>query len=283
MATNSRQARREAEKKRREYAQNYLDRFTILFHNAVEIKSCEAPKRYILEVLYNQGAIAYDLKTKLYLPFVSIGIDVYGLPQAYNLIGFNGVTFMRKPEEVVILRANDKKIPLCRYFQQQVNKLVDLDLAIEQNLDSIKTMTIAEVDDESQMLTLANMYESRRVGATVCYVNKNPTNGLQLRTYTTGAQYLVDKLQEARKVVLNETLSTIGISVANTEKRERVQSVEVLASQGYAMDCLSTLVDTFNYDAEQGGIPDRLEANTSLSETVELSKENKEVTENNEL
>ena len=217
------------------------------------------------------------------MPFVSIGIDVYGLPQAYNLIGFNGVTFMRKPEEVVILRANDKKIPLCRYFQQQVNKLVDLDLAIEQNLDSIKTMTIAEVDDESQMLTLANMYESRRVGATVCYVNKNPTNGSQLRTYTTGAQYLVDKLQEARKIVLNETLSTIGISVANTEKRERVQSVEVLASQGYAMDCLSTLVDTFNYDAEQGGIPDRLEANTSLSETVELSKENKEVTKNNEL
>lgn len=283
MATNSRQARREAENKRREYAQNYLNCFTILFHNAVEIKSCGAPKRYILEVLYNQGAIAYDLKTKLYLPFVSIGIDVYGLPQAYNLIGFNGVTFMRKPEEVVILRANDKKIPLCRYFQQQTNKLVNLDLAIDQNLDSIKTMTIAEVDDESQMLTLANMYESRRVGATVCYVNKNPTNGSQLRTYTTGAQYLVDKLQEARKVVLNETLSTIGISVANTEKRERVQSVEVLASQGYAMDCLNTLIDTFNYDAEQGGIPDRLEANTSLSETIELSKENKEVTENNEL
>lgn len=283
MATNSRTARRDAEKKRRVYVQNYLDRFTTLFHNAVEVIDVKAPKRYILEVLYNQGAIAYDKQTELYLPFVSLGIDVYGLPQAYNLIGFNGVTFMRKPDEVVILRANDKQVPLCRYFQQQCEKLVDLDLAIEQNLDAIRTMTIAEVDDESQMLTLANIYESRRLGATVCYVNKNPTQGSQLRTYATGAQYLVDKLQEARKVVLNETLSTIGISVANTEKRERVQSVEVLASQGYAMDCLSTLLDTFNYDAEQGGIPDRLEANTSLSETVELSKENKEVTENNEL
>ena len=106
---------------------------------------------------------------------------------------------------------------------------------------------------------------------------------MQLRTYQTGAEYLVDKLQEARKIVLNETLSTIGISVANTDKKERVQSVEVLASQGYAMDCLSTLVDTFNYDAEQGGIPDRLSANTSLSETVELSEQQKEVTEQDEL
>ena len=105
----------------------------------------------------------------------------------------------------------------------------------------------------------------------------------KLNKLTDEEKELVNKWQEARKVVLNETLSTIGISVANTEKRERVQSVEVLASQGYAMDCLSTLVDTFNYDAEQGGIPDRLDANTSLSETVELSKENKEVTENNEL
>ena len=283
MATNSRQARREAEKKRREYTQNYLDRFTILFHNAVEITECKAPKRYILEVLYNQGAIAYDKQTELYLPFVEVGVDIYGLPTAYNLIAFNGFTVMRKPEEVVILRANDKKVPLCLYFNQQAKKLVDLDLAIEQNLDCIRTMTIAEVDDESQMLSLANIYESRRIGATVWYVNKNPTQGSQLRTYQTGAEYLVDKLQEARKIVLNETLSTIGISVANTDKKERVQSVEVLASQGYAMDCLSTLVDTFNYDAEQGGIPDRLSANTSLSETVELSEQQKEVTEQDEL
>lgn len=273
MATNSRTARREAEKKRRVYVQNYLDRFTTLFHNAVEVIDVKAPKRYILEVLFNQGAIAYDKQTELYLPFVSLGIDVYGLPQAYNLIGFNGVTFMRKPDEVVILRANDKQVPLCRYFQQQCEKLVDLDLAIEQNLDAIRTMTIAEVDDESQMLTLANMYESRRLGATVCYVNKNPTQGSQLRTYTTGAQYLVDKLQEARKIVLNETLSTIGISVANTDKKERVQSMEVLASQGYAFDCLNALIDTFNYDAEQGAISDRLKANTSLYDTVEQSQE----------
>lgn len=275
MATNSRTARREAEKKRRVYVQNYLDRFTTLFHNAVEVIDVKAPKRYILEVLYNQGAIAYDKQTELYLPFVSLGIDVYGLPQAYNLIGFNGVTFMRKPDEVVILRANDKQVPLCRYFKQQCEKLVDLDLAIEQNLDAIRTMTIAEVDDESQMLTLANIYESRRLGATVCYVNKNPTQGSQLRTYTTGAQYLVDKLQEARKIVLNETLSTIGISVANTDKKERVQSMEVLASQGYAFDCLNTLIDTFNYDAEQGAISDRLKANTSLYDTVEQSQDNK--------
>ena len=282
MATNSRTARREAEKKRRVYVQNYLDRFIMLFHNAVRVSNIKAPKRYILDVLYKQGAIAYDKQTELYLPFVSLGVDVYGLPQGYNLIGFNGVTFMRKPEEVVILRANDKQVPLCLYFQQQCGKLVDLDLAIEQNLDSVRTMTIAEVDDESQMLTLANLYEARRVGATVCYINKNPTQGSQFRTYSTGAQYLVDKLQEARKIVLNETLSTIGISVANTDKKERVQSVEVLASQGYALDCLSTLVETFNYDAEQGGIPDRLEANTSLYATTQQTNEeteNREVTE----
>ena len=71
-------------------------------------------------------------------------------------------------------------------------------------------------------------------------------------------------------------MSYIGVSTANTDKRERVQGVEVRASQGFAKDMLNTLVETFNYDAEQGGIEIRLKANTSLFKDEEkLEKEEK--------
>lgn len=277
MAKNTKQARQEAERKRAKYYDSYMSRLCMLFNNAVDIEGdFEVPKRYLLRVLRNKGGIAYDRETGLYLPYVESGIDVYGLPTKYILIGYNGLNLERSPEQVVPLRANDLKYPIVNYFQQQIDKLVEFDLAIEQNLEANKTQTIVQVTDESQLLTQANEVEARRLGASVIY--KKKTAGLEndLVVENTGAQYLIDKLLEARTSVLNETLSTIGISVANTEKRERVQAIEVLASQGYALDCINTLVDTFNYDAEYGGIPIRLKAKTSLVKQNEIELQQKE-------
>lgn len=274
MATNTRTARKEAQRKRQKYFDSYFNRFVALFHNSVVIENAdELPKRYLLRTLRQRGRIAYDKETGLYLPCVDMGIDVYGLPTMYQLIGYNGFTVQRKPDEVVILRANDISLPIDVYLTQQIEKIVDFDMAIEQNLDAIKTMTIAEVKDQASLLSLANEYESRRLGATVVFKQKVSTPDTELKIQSTGATYLIDKLLEARKEIINETLSSIGISVANTDKKERVQTMEVIASQGYALDSLNTLVETFNYDAQQGGLTIRLRGNTSLLKESERQAE----------
>lgn len=266
MATSTRQARKEAENKRSSYFNNYISDFITLFHSAVEVIKCpkDLPKRYLLKILRTKGGIAYDKETKLFLPFVRKGIDVYGQPTEYTLIGFNGYNITRKPEEVVILRANDILFPIQEYLEQQAEKLVEYDMAIEQNLNAIKTMTIAEVSDEAQLLSLANEYQAKRLGATVVFKNKNTMAGAELKVSSTGAEYLVDKLRQDRKECLNETLSKIGINVANVDKKERVQGAEIRASQGYALDSLNTLIDTFNKDAEIGKLEIRLKGKTSL-------------------
>ena len=277
MANKSRDARRIAEKKRKIYVDNYRNRFAILFHNSVKVLNAgDLPKRYLLRVLLEHGGIAYDKQTKLYLRYVRSGIDVYGLPQNYNLIGYNGFTVWRNADEVVILRANDLKYPLQLYLDQQIEKIVDFDMAIEQNLEAIKTMTVAEVQDQSTMLSMANEIDSRRVGATVVFQNKSAMTGNEVKVQSTGAQYLVDKLLEARKEIMNETLQAIGLSVANTDKRERVQTSEIIASQLYTKDCIQTLIDTFNYDAEQGGSPIRLEGNTAVLDAIDIEENEKE-------
>lgn len=284
MATNTRQARKEALKKRDVYFNNYMAQFCVLFNESVEIKDLpeDLPKRYLLKVLREKGGIAYDKITRLYLPFVEKGIDVYGLPQEYTLIGFNGFVVSRKPEEVVILRANDLKYPIEEYFEQQINKLVDLDLAIEQNLDAIRTCSIAEVSDESQLLSLANEYQAKRLGATVIFKNKKSMTGAEIKVSETNAQYLVDKLLENRKKVLNETLSSIGINMPNIDKRERVQNEEIRASQGYALDSLNALINTFNHDAEIGGLSIRMKGKTSLylQNELDVKIQEKELEEN---
>ena len=123
---------------------------------------------------------------------------------------------------------------------------------------------------------MANEIDSRRVGATVVFQNKSAMTGNEVKVQSTGAQYLVDKLLEARKEIMNETLQAIGLSVANTDKRERVQTSEIIASQLYTKDCIQTLIDTFNYDAEQGGIPIRLEGNTAVLDAIDIEENEKE-------
>lgn len=284
MATNTRQARRDAEFKRQRYFNNYMSDFCSLFHEAVEVVNLpeDLPKRYLLRILRNKGAIAYDKETKLFLPFSKMEIDVYGLPKRYTLIGFNGYVLVRDAKDVVILRANDLEFPITEYLEQQAEKLVDYDMAIEQNLDAIKTTTIAEVSDESQVLSLVNEYNARKVGSTLVVKNKKSMAGAELKVSDTKAQYLVDKLRQDRKECLNETLSKIGINVANVDKKERVQGAEIRASQGFALDSLNTLINTFNHDAEIGNLSIRLKGKTSLYIQNELDLEKKKL-ENLEL
>lgn len=268
---------KDAKEKRKAYENDYRSLFSLLYHNSVIVDNLpnDLPKRYLLRVLKNRGAIAYDKETKLFLPFSRVGIDVYGLPKQYTLIGYDGLVLTRKPEDVIILRANDLEYSLEEYIENQVNKLVNYDLAIEQNLEACKTMSIAAVADNAQLTSIENLTNARKIGATLVYVNKQALSGTELKVQATGAQYLVDKLRQDRKECMNETLSTIGINVANVDKKERVQDAEIRASQGFALDCISTLVETFNHDAKIGGLEIRLKANTSLFKENELEKEKK--------
>ena len=281
---NTRAARREAEFKRNQERQFYINQFLSMAHNSVQIENLDkdVPKRYLLGTLFKTGQIAYDKQTRLWLRAMGKGIDVYGLPRTWQLFGANGFTVERKPDEIVVCRLNDLSAPLLPFLEIQSEKLIDIDSALAQNLDAIRTMTIAEVTDDTQMLSLVNEYESRRLGATVVYKNKNASlpGDNAFKVQSTGAQYLVDKLSEYRSKVFDETLARIGTISTNTDKRARVQGLEIQSAQGYALDSLYVMCDTFNYDAELGGLDIRLKPNTSLQEII-LTEESAAAVEDN--
>ena len=276
MAINTRSAVKEALKKSQEYRETYLKRFSTFFHNAVKIETNEfkdLPKRYLLETLMNKGAIAFDRSLRLFLPFTESGVDIYGLPTQYTLIGMNGFNKLCTPDEVVILRANDLRVPLQIYLEQQASKLADIDMAIEQNLNAIRTMSLVEVPDKATMLSFSNLESAREIGASVVFVNKSANIQGNIKVSQTGAEYLIDKLQEARREILNETFQTLGIGTMNTYKKERVQSAEVEASNFYTIDSINTLIDTFNYDADFGDIDIHLIPNTIVTSVINMDME----------
>lgn len=280
MAESTRAARRKAERARLDLVTEYENWLISIFHNSVEFDNLPAdlPKRYLIRVLLNHGRIAHDHETDLWLPCNACDtLSAYGLPVEYELWGYNGHIVRRSWEAVDVLRLNDIEAPLAPYIRQQSERLAEYDLAIAQNLEACKTMTLVEFIDEGQLLSVVNLAESRRIGASAAYVRKKNMQGIETKTMSTGAQFLVRDMQEARRNVLNETLARLGVSTANTDKREIVQAAEVVGAQGMALDALFTFIDTFNHDAEVAGLAIRAKANTSVVELLNIDKETGEV------
>lgn len=277
---SSRQERKRAEKRRNKIESDYLNRLGLIFENSVRFENLptELPKRYLTRVLREKGGIAYDKISGLYLPYVRMGIDVYGLPTGYTLVGYDGTVFTRRADEVIILRTNPHSVPIQDFLNIQIEKLVEFDMSILQNLDAIKTMSVIDVPDIKTLNTLQNLDDSRRIGASVAFASSLATKSLNV--FSTNAQFFIDKLNEARREIWNDTLAYLGVSTANVDKRERVQSAEIVATEGYSYDCLNILIDTFNYDAEIGGLPIRVSANTIMYEQLENEINNAEVNEN---
>lgn len=276
---SSRQERKHAEKRRNEIALDYRNRLGLIFENSITFENLptELPKRYLTRVLREKGGIAYDKISGLYLPYVRMGIDVYGLPTGYTLVGYDGTVFTRRADEVIILRTNPHSVPIQQFLDIQIDKIVEFDISILQNLDAVKTMSVIDVPDIKMLNTLQNLDDSRRIGASVAFASSLATKSLNV--FSTNAQFFIDKLNEARREIWNDTLAYLGVSTANVDKRERVQSAEVVATEGYSYDCLNILIDTFNYDAEIGGLPIRVRANTIMYEQLE-NEINNEVNEN---
>lgn len=272
----SKQERKRAENRRKDIVNDYKNRLGLIFENSVRFENLptELPKRYLTRVLREKGGIAYDKISGLYLPYVRMGIDVYGLPTGYTLVGYDGTVFTRRTDEVIILRTNPHSVPIQDFLDIQIEKLVEFDMSILQNLDAIKTMSVIDVPDIKMLNTLKNLDDSRRIGASVAFASSLATKSINV--FSTNAQFFIDKLNEARREIWNDTLAYLGVSTANVDKRERVQSAEVVATEGYSYDCLNILIDTFNYDAEIAGLSIRVYANTIMYEQLENEINNEE-------
>lgn len=269
---STKQEIRKAEVFLRRAENDYVTYFLNLAHNSITIEGLpdDVPKRYFLRVLFRDGKIGrYSGNKELYLPVSGVGVDIYGLPTQYILTGFNGFVHTANANEVGILRLNDLAYPLLPYLKMQARKLAEIDSAILQNLNAVKTMTVFECKDQSILLSLQNASKAVQTGALCAFTTKN-LFGDNVKVHETGATYLCDKFTELRKEIMNETLSRLGVMTANQDKRERVQEAEVNATVGVTVDNVYIMIDTFNYDAKVAGINLRMKLNSVTEDYYQL-------------
>lgn len=190
--------------------------------------------RFLELTLFSEGQAVFFLDEDigfLALQNAAYGnLDVYRIPTIRRAYAANGYQRDLSDKNSVIIFNNYLHSNSMLDVQMFSKRLYNLDRAIDVNANAQKTPVLI-ICDESQRLTMENIYMQYDGNAPVIFGNRNINAG-DLKTLNTGAPYVCDKLYELKTQIWNEALTYLGISNINITKKERLVTDEVTRNQG---------------------------------------------------
>lgn len=220
----------------RTYVQ-YVNRLTELAISMFEWKGLpeSIDSRYIELHLFSNGCMVYfndEVMGNLCLDCTyNGGLDVYGYPilrRAYS--SYNGYNRLLKDSNSVIIWNNLLHIPSEADIRAYARRLWMLDRIIDVNANAQKTPVLVQ-GNEKQRLSLVNLYKEYDGNAPVIFGDSS-LNTEGLKSISTGAPYVADRIYELKTQIWNEALTYLGISNINIQKKERLITDEVTRNQG---------------------------------------------------
>jgi len=196
--------------------------------------------RYIELMLFTQGQAIFfndDVAGFLCLACLPGGnFDVYGYPEKRTAKGFNAYqkSNLNNTDSVIIYN-NLTHTPSEKIIRQFCERLANIDRTIDVNVNAQKTPTLLTCD-ESQRLTMKNLYMQYDGNAPVIYGDKNlDINNVQ--SISTNAEFKGLNLYDLKSKIWNEALTYLGIANLQSQKKERLITDEVNKSLGGTLAC----------------------------------------------
>ena len=215
----------------------YLNRLTELAISMFEWKNLPPTidPRYLELHLFETGCMVYfndDILGDLCLDCLPQGrLDVYGNPvlrRAYS--GYNNYQKLLKQSNSVIIWNNYLHLNSILDVKMFAKRLYNLDRIIDVNANAQKTPVLVQ-GTEKQRLTLLNLYKEFDGNAPFIFGDKNLDLN-SLKSISTNAPYVCDKIYTLKTQIWNEALTYLGISNINIQKKERLITDEVTRNQG---------------------------------------------------
>ena len=190
--------------------------------------------RFLEVTLFNDGqCLFFKDEVMGYLTLqCTIGgqFNVYRVPTNRRAYATNGYQNNLDETNSVIIYNNMLRENTIEVVNMFAKRLYDLDSIIDVNANAQKTPVLITCD-ETQRLTLQNIYMQYTGNQPVIYGNKNlDVNGIKV--LKTDAPYIGQMIYELKINVWNEALSYLGISTVNNVKRERLITDEVQRNLG---------------------------------------------------
>ena len=220
---------------------DYLERFKKIALSMFEWENLPESmnQRYIEECLYYKGQAAL-LKDDKY-GFINTQccsngqINIYGLPTALNCFSFGyskdkklytGLNDENSQKDSCILVMNNWEcVNTCSTLELFAYRLYEAERTCDVNIKAQKTPVLVVVD-ETQRLTMENLYSQYDGNRPVIFGDKNQLQNGVLKAISTEAPYITDKVSEYKKEIWNEALTFLGIQNIAVNKKERLVTDE---------------------------------------------------------
>lgn len=112
-------------------------------------------------------------------------------------------------------------------------KLASADSAIDVNLMNSKLAYLAEAETKAQADTIKELYDEVSNGNPLVVYRKDPLiqgKGLNVFFGNVKQNFIADVVQDTKRTIMNELLTSLGVNNANTDKKERLITNEVEAN-----------------------------------------------------
>lgn len=165
-----------------------------------------------------------------------------------------------------IIRLMDDYFGLYDLVNKYAVELAQIDKAANINLMNCNVSLLFEADSKKQAEEIKEAYGKATEGNPLVVVNKDVLGGESIKPMFNGAagQYIVDKLLTARRTIVNNFLTEIGIRNANYDKKERLNSMEVSENNDETRALVSVIFENLKDSFE------RINAISGLGLEVEL-------------
>lgn len=191
-------------------------------------------ERFLNLILFENGKICYfhDEVFGDVVMQVTEGakLDIYNRPIDRHVWAVNGYNRMLDISNSVIIYDNYLRVPTFYAVYDYAYRLYQIQRTIDVNIYQQKTPKLV-VCEESQRLTVENLFKKYDQNEPIIYGNKNMTLN-QIDILDTSAPPVFPQLQIQKMYIFNEILTFLGIENANESKRERLITDEVAAGLG---------------------------------------------------
>lgn len=178
-------------------------------------------------------------------------LNYYDEPTSVRAYGTNyeGSTSLKNNVDCVLIRNNEDMIPTSYTIQLFATQLTRISRVIDVNINSQKTPILIKCSDKEK-LSLKNVYSQWNENEPVIYGTKD-LDIEKFEVLRTDAPVVFDKLQIQKHEIWNECMTFLGINNANTNKRERLITDEVMANNELVDLSAKVMLETRKRACEQ--------------------------------
>ncbi|MBQ9012862.1 MAG: hypothetical protein IJ094_04775 [Bacilli bacterium] len=202
--------------------------------------------RFIELCLYYTGQCAF-LKDKTY-GFINTKccgsgyVNIYGLPTKLNCFSYNYQSTRtlytglnpnlsekqfeyQKNNEAILVMNNYDRLPTSGAMELFAYRLYNAERTCDVNLNAQRTPLIIAVD-EKQRLMMENLFNQYNGNQPFIFGDKSQLSEIPIKSISTEAPYVIDKITEYKKEIWNEALTFLGINNISVKKKERLTENE---------------------------------------------------------